>query len=481
MMYAMKGPPAVDDDIFNSETDGPGVVFGPNFARQPASEEQQGAIAEAIKTAETALAQQNSLIAQRDLHTITAILNAHTTHEKGRVALDELQDEIETAVVTRSDLDTPSGARSFQHYLLSKLRDIRAVVDTADLDATSQAAMAAALASLYTAQSANTSDTAESEPQESEHNSADSVSVQRSADGSKSDDAIFSEMLADPMFDELLAPMSGLLPADQAGQDHSLAAPVVPGVPAMGEMGMPNLGGLPHALSGGLPGSEFSPLAPLPRESGYWQPEQSDLMDQLLSGLPSEVPSGQGLPKGVFDDLAHNDDGADTSEPESAEQQLTPDTEKLAHDRSGEDQSDEDQSDKDSNATVVQLPSGETIIAPSVELAAVITAAVSGSPVAEAFQQQGIIIPAPGSEVVHPVDPHHLRPGDIGIFTDRHALALGQDKALFNNQIQPVDSVTGAGFLGWEHPTEIPQAGSLLPPAATRPAVTPESALRGEQ
>ena len=77
--------------------------------------------------------------AQLDLQVITAVLNAHTTHAAGREALDDLQDDIETAVTARTDLDTPAGARALQRYLIGKLRDIKTVVETASLDDTSKA------------------------------------------------------------------------------------------------------------------------------------------------------------------------------------------------------------------------------------------------------------------------------------------------------------------------------------------------------
>ena len=53
------------------------------------------------------------------------------------------------AVITRSDLDTPAGARDFQRFLIGKLRDIRAVVAGASLDDTSNSALMAAWTSLY--------------------------------------------------------------------------------------------------------------------------------------------------------------------------------------------------------------------------------------------------------------------------------------------------------------------------------------------
>jgi hypothetical protein len=95
------------------------------------------------------LAHQNSTTAQVDLQVITAVLNAHASDVGARAVLDGLQRDVEAAVAGRTDLDTPAGARGFQRYLIDKLRDIRTVVETAGLDATSKAALVAALASLY--------------------------------------------------------------------------------------------------------------------------------------------------------------------------------------------------------------------------------------------------------------------------------------------------------------------------------------------
>ena len=47
-----------------------------------------------------------------------------------------------------------------------------------------------------------------------------------------------------------------------------------------------------------------------------------------------------------------------------------------------------------------------------------------------------------------------LVPGDIGVFSDRHALALGDGKALLDNQIQAIDGFEGRGLIGWQHPPE---------------------------
>ena len=123
--------------------------------------------------------------------------------------------------------------------------------------------------------------------------------------------------------------------------------------------------------------------------------------------------------------------------------------------------------------TTVSLPNGETVTAANPQLAAAIKAAASGMPIADAFRQEGITIPPPGTAVSDPVDPSRLTPGDIGMFTDRHALALGQSRALLNGQIQHISTVNGPSFLGWEHPPGPVTAAApdrTDPPAPTRPA-----------
>ena len=121
------------------------------------------------------------------------------------------------------------------------------------------------------------------------------------------------------------------------------------------------------------------------------------------------------------------------------------------------------------------LPDGETVTAASPQLAAAINAAVGGAPIADAFHQQGITIPPPGTTVTAPIDSSRVTPGDIGIFTDRHALALGHSKALLDGQIQQIATVSGPSFLGWEHPPAAATAtapAKTEAPAPTRPAAT---------
>lgn len=118
---------------------------GPTAGGQP----QTGAAATAVKKAESDLAQQNSATATLDLMVISAVLNAHATSTEGAETLRALQREIDDAVRTRTDLDTPAGARDFQRFLVGKLRHIGRVVEEAGLDDRSKAALATAWTALY--------------------------------------------------------------------------------------------------------------------------------------------------------------------------------------------------------------------------------------------------------------------------------------------------------------------------------------------
>ncbi|GAY13955.1 DUF4226 domain-containing protein [Mycobacterium sp. shizuoka-1] len=389
----------------------------------------EGRAAQAIRSAETSLAQQHSTSAQLDLQVIAAVLNAHTSHGAGRAALDALQADIETAVATRTDLDTPTGARAFQRYLIGKLRDIKTVVETAGLDDTSQAALAAALASLYAGATAENPDIAGDRGAESKPPApAGVVQPAPAAD-------IPADLLVDPLLADDLAPASE--PSAPAQPVAAPMAPPVAGMPALGGAGPPAALPLPSGLAG-----LASP--PPPRLTG----EDSLLGDPLLDE-PLHEPGEPGETDAEGEDLSAADKDAGMGDEPAGP---APDGE-----------------------TSVRLPNGETVTAPSPQLAAAITAAVAGTPIAEAFRQQGIAIPAPGTPVPHPVDPAQVIPGDIGMLTDRHAVALGNGKAVFNNQIQPIASVSGPSFLGWEHPPE-PGAGISTTrtdqPTPTRPAVT---------
>ncbi|OBJ32623.1 hypothetical protein A5621_20755 [Mycobacterium colombiense] len=395
---------------------------------------ETGAAADAIANAEAALAQQNSASSQLDMQVVSAILNAHLRAVDGREALTKLQHETEVAVQTRSDLDTPAGARDFQRFLIGKLRDIREVVLNASLDDTSKSALMAAWTSLY--------DASKGEPNAPGEQPRAAVPVGDTSAGAATDDF---DAEWDPLLDSLLADDDGLS-GDAAGPDPGAGAampavaqpPMTPAMPNFGGGSLPGLGSMPSTAGwepGGLP---FAGL----EDDDRTDPALQDLADEELQN--DEDPAG----RDASDEAA---DGSDAQRGTSSDEPAA-------------------------GPTPVTLPDGETVTAASPQLAAAITAAVGGTPIAEAFQQQGMTIPPPGTAVPSPIDALQVAPGDIGMFTDRHALGLGSGKALLDGQIQHIATVSGPTFLGWEHPpaaaAAIPSPAKPDPPTPTRPATS---------
>jgi hypothetical protein len=152
------------------------------------------------------------------------------------------------------------------------------------------------------------------------------------------------------------------------------------------------------------------------------------------------------------------EDAGGTDPPEGAD-----DTE------TGGDDSAPDQGER--GPVVVRLPDGETTTVSDPRLAAAMQAVADGQPVVEAFRSQGIDIPPPGTPVAAAVDAARLQPGDIGVFTDRHALAVGDGKALLDGQVHLVTNMRGPSFLGWQHPPAFPREPEAdASPVETRPA-----------
>ena len=95
------------------------------------------------RTPKLALAHQNSASSRLDLQVISAILNAHLKTVEGSEALSKLQQEPEGRFGPAQTWTPRAGARDFQRFLISKLRDIRAVVADASLDDTSKSTLMA--------------------------------------------------------------------------------------------------------------------------------------------------------------------------------------------------------------------------------------------------------------------------------------------------------------------------------------------------
>lgn len=381
---------------------------------------QSGEAAAAVKNAETALARVQSTVAEFDRQIIEAITHAHKTTEDGLRRLRQLEQDIGEAVETFR-LDTPAGVRDFQRYLIGQLREILAVVQEANDDDVSKQALAAALTALYAAQDIPEDQAAPGPP----------LGEPGAAPLSVAD--------PDTDFADAVPSDAGLLDTGAATPAVPAPPPTAPAMPSIPSFGAP-AGGPPP--TGGLPdGGPLSGLVPgRGRERSKLEP------DDPVFGPEENWPA---------DDQVPSDDapGIDSDDPAPA-------------------------TAADPNTVV--LPNGQTVTATSPQLAAAIKAVAEGIPIAEAFGQQEITVPPPGTPVADPVEASRVIPGDIGMFIDRQALAIGDGKALLDGQIQHITNVTGPSFLGWQHPpapgpTTAPTATEPTPPEAptpTRPSAT---------
>src|SRR5246127_1800013 len=231
-------------DLFGAGTPGRPPTIRPPGAP---SDREEGDAAQAMADAEAALAHQNSASSQLDMQVVSAILNAHLKAVEGREALTKLQRETEAAVVTRSDLDTPAGARDFQRFLIGKLKDIRAVVLNASLDDTSKSALMAAWTSLYDASKGGPND-----PGDRPRAAAGPVAPAAGTGQQSLDDP---DVGWDPLLDPMLVDDPGPPAGNSSGQGATQgAAPAaVPMAPTMPTI--PGLGTAPGSMTGwGMPG-----------------------------------------------------------------------------------------------------------------------------------------------------------------------------------------------------------------------------------
>ena len=412
--------------------------MSPPLDPPPVPPGQQGDAATAMKKAEDALARQSSVTAQLDLHVVGAILSAHAMAVEGSERLRALQDEVEAAVQSRTDLDTPSGARDFQRYLIGKLRQIAAVVESGNLDDTSRAALASAWTALY--ENARGQRPPESDTLQTSGTAPESAGVAPvAADDPPQPDGV--GIADDPLLDSLLA-------AEQITPGGLMSGPPVSGpAPAVPPLAPANAPMFP--MPGITPGMSAAPLT-----GGTAEWPKPD-----LSGGPfrpgRSADAGNAELESLFDDgyLPSESDGLPVADILFGDEQA----DNLSGDYAGAD------------SVTVRIPGGDVVSAPTPAIAEVLRSALAGTPIGEAYRQQGIVVPPPGTAVSHPVDPARIVAGDIGMFTDRQALAVDTHRAWMDGRIQPTTSIGGPSFLGWLHPPAQGTAPSAPPPPAPSP------------
>ncbi len=390
------------------------------------AERAEGEAAEAIRAAESELAQRQSAATQADLRVLDTVLDARTGHGQGIADLDRLRRDIEAAAAG-GDRDTPAGARAFQSYLVDKLREIQEILRNTGLQSDAKAAVAGAIAALY----ASASD-------------RETVAV-------KPDSGMPGDGDSGPSRDDTAAGKDDCADEDSGSEPSTPGEPIVDPWPALGE----DLA-FPPAPEAPVPAAAPAPMPSMAAPGSGW--------GSGLPGAPFGGSSGALMPPSL--PRLGADPVLAPSSPEEGPEE-GPEPEPDAAEEDGE------RDGPAPDATTVELPDGETLTAPSPDIAAAIRAAVAGTPIAEAFAMQGITLPAPGSAVATPVGAESLVAGDVGMFVDRHALALGNGKVLLDGQIQPLGTVTGPGFLGWQHPPAPDDTVSPTvpePPAPTAPS-----------
>ncbi|WAC91632.1 DUF4226 domain-containing protein [Mycobacterium sp. Aquia_213] len=92
--------------------------------------EQTGHSLAAIQARQSALATRHDSVAEADRALMDVLASAHAAMRESIRRLDAIADEIERTVPEHRSLavDTPSGAREFQKFLVAKQREIAAVV-----------------------------------------------------------------------------------------------------------------------------------------------------------------------------------------------------------------------------------------------------------------------------------------------------------------------------------------------------------------
>jgi len=104
--------------------------------------DQAGQSIDAIGDAQAALSRQHAAAAEADLALTEALASAHAATVDGIRRLDAIAADIDLAVANQAaiGLDTAMGAREFQKFLITKQREILAVVsDAHELDAAKKA------------------------------------------------------------------------------------------------------------------------------------------------------------------------------------------------------------------------------------------------------------------------------------------------------------------------------------------------------
>ena len=431
-------------------------------------EQQSGRTADAVRKLHDEMKDRYSQLSEAEGKLTEAMLSARTTTAEGQQKLNDIQQKIVEAVNNPAmSLDTPAGEQSFLKFLRSQVAAIGEVLQSGTLTAEDQAKAASALAALYDMDGASpdtggeTPSDPNAQPGPATPAPAPPVSDPALVDPALTDAGLGPmEPMPDPMLSDL--GMGGPMGADPLAGLASALPAAMGAFPQGGGLG----GGSPlDALTGAA-----APLAGLASQLG----EQAR-REEPDPGVESEKDKDDELDE---DEGKDDHDHAPEPVPEETPPSTTPESgtppEPVPAGTPGEGAPPAAPGPPPPPPTAITLPDGSTANARTPELAQAVKAHLDGKPLEEAYREQHLELPPPGTPVTAPVDPSRLSAGMLAVFNDHYAVALSSVKALQDGQVVPASMIASSpGFLGWLDPSAV--AAPAPTPAPTPVPIPPSS------
>jgi hypothetical protein len=389
-------------------------------------------------------------------------------HDKVSAILTEIQNK---QMQMGPEMGDPASVAAFGQFLGQKLAEIQKILNDAQVDAKTQAAILDALGDEYcnngpdapgAANNAGGDDGSGAGGESSGGGGDPSAGGIDGAGGAAGGPGAGQDQLMDPL--------AGMGLGGPMGSDPlATMAPALAGLGAlpqtMGGLGGAPLDALGPALGalGGLANGGFTdrPAAETKPEDGFTDEPVSERgkPDKGDPGAPADEDP-------VGDSDGSKSAGTAPSDPRaaghSAAEQAAPATAPAS--LSGD------------AARNVTLPDGRVVSAPDPQAAQVMRSVLSGTGVSDAFKEVGVELAPPGTPVTDPVDPNTMPPSSIGRFESREpVMAMGNGKIWMDGQLQPLRALgSSSDFLGWSkppttaiHPVAVPATAPSAPPAAT--------------
>jgi Domain of unknown function (DUF4226) len=419
-----------------------GPALGPQPLAPPAVPGGPGGLQQGADQAGTTYQQAGGAVAATDEKLAGLLKQIFTANDQTQSKIAGVINEIETKhqqlAADPQLAGDPHALAWFQQWVDGKLGEIQQLLDSAKVDSKKQAELLSALGDEY----------------------RNTAGGDHSKDGGSGGGAGSDPGAGSP--GGVTDPLAGLggLPGLGTGDPLSMLGPALAGLGSA----------IPGALGGAggaLPMDALSGLAPLAGElaSGHGNGDGFSDDGSRDHTKPADfVDDGQGSPDGQG--VNGNNVGAgDKSEatpvaaPAAQAGQPAP-VAAVPASASGD------------PTSVVQMPDGSPVTAPSAQNATAMRAVLNGSTVTDGWKQANVDLPPPGTPVTAPADPSHLAPGEVAQFKTRDpVMYMGNGKIWLDGQLQPQSALPTADFLGWVDPAQ-QAGGAAVPSAGAKPTTT---------